>query len=406
MTEPDTPIKLRLASHVIDFACSQCGECCTNKWTIDVDTESYNKLYKKFEEVGRHKEFDEHILHDKARKQVRFLANGKCPYLSASNLCSVQLTFGEKYLLDICKTYPRSIFLSSHGLEFSLCLTCKAAVKTLQNYPIRLLDTSWPIKKSETIPFYFIEPNNFRHYDPDKLLLADSQLPYHALEMKLIKLFQDNSVSVRERLITVGTILIKGINKEFDTMFSSNQPLAVPPNLTRHLSHFFLLANIFIRKYSSLHSAKLLRKLLMTVSSDTHDDVIESAIDFNYAKVQPPSTDTYQNMLTSYYKPALKTIEPILENYMVNYILSKHFYLRPLHFAYYRMTFSFAAITLLSIGYSLVQKQPISQPIVLQAIYDVESIFYDNWFYPYLSFMQADQTPLEIVENAIALANI
>jgi hypothetical protein len=201
-------------------------------------------------------------------------------------------------------------------------------------------------------------------------------------------------------------MLSKGINKEFDTMFSSNQPLAVPPNLNWHLNQVFLLANIFIRKYSSLHSAKLLRNLLMALSSDKHDDVSESAVDFNCAKVQPPSSYTYQNMLTSYYKTALKTIEPILENYMVNYILSKHFYLRPLHFAYYRMAFSFATITALSIGYSILQNQPISQPIVLQAIYDVESIFYDNWFYPYLAFIQSDQPPLETIENAIALANI
>jgi len=406
MTEPDTPIKLRLPSHVIDFTCTQCGECCTNKWTIDVDTESYNKLHKKFEEVGRHKEFDAHILHDKGRKQVCFLANGKCPYLSDDNLCSIQLSLGKEYLLDICKIYPRSIFRSSLGLEFSLFLTCKAAVRTLQNYPIRILDASWPIKTNEIIPFYFIEPNTFRHYDPDKPLLSDSQIPYHTLETKLIKLFQDNRISIHDRLLTLGTILSKDINKEFDTMYSSNQPFAFPPNLTWHLSQVFLLANIFIRKYSSLHSAKLLRKLLMTLSSDKHDDVSESSVDFNCAKIQPPTSDSYQSMLTNNYKPALKVIEPILENYMVNYILSKHFYLRPLHFAYYRMTFSFAAITLLSIGYSLVQKQPIDQPIVLQAIYDVESIFYDNWFYPYLAFMQADQSPLETIENAIALANI
>lgn len=406
MTEPDTPIKLLLPSHVIDFQCAQCGECCTNKWTIDVDTESYTKLYKKFEEVGRHKEFDAHILHDKRRKQIRFLANGKCPYLSDNNLCSVQLTLGEEYLLDICKIYPRNIFFSSHGLEFSLFLTCKAAVKTLQNYPIRLLDTSWPLNSNEDVPFYFIEPNTFRHYDPDKHLSADFPFPYHALEMKLIKLFQDNCLSIHDRLVILGTILSKGINKEFDTMFSSNQPLATKPDLTWHLSQVFLLANIFIRKYSSLPSAKLLRNLLMALSSDNHDDVSEPAVDFNCTRVQPPSSDTYQNMLKSYYKPTLKTIEPILENYMVNYILSKHFYLRPLHFAYYRMTFSFAAITALSIGYSLVQKQPISQPIVLQAIYAVESIFYDNWFYPYLAFIQADQAPLETIENAITLANI
>jgi len=111
-------------------------------------------------------------------------------------------------------------------------------------------------------------------------------------------------------------------------------------------------------------------------------------------------------MLEQYYRPALSTIEPILENYMVNYILSKQFYLMPLHFAYYRMAFAFAAIIAISLGYSIPTAQPVSQETTLQAIYDLEHIFYNGWFYPYISFIQGGKDYLRIIENGIALANL
>jgi hypothetical protein len=99
-------------------------------------------------------------------------------------------------------------------------------------------------------------------------------------------------------------------------------------------------------------------------------------------------------------------VEPILENYMVNYVLGKHFYSEPPHLAYYRMAFAYAAITAFAIGYSILTSQPVGQQIILQAIYDVENIFYSTWFYQRAANFQAGHSHSHVMDNGIALANI
>lgn len=415
MNGENLPQKLKLPSHVMNFRCAQCGACCTNKWRIRVDDISYNKLYKKLEELGREKELHDNVLHDKKAPQIRFLDNGNCPYLSDNNLCALQLELGEEYLLDICKVYPRNIFASSHTLEFSLLMTCKTAVKTLQQGPISITEIALPILDGKNIPFSFIQPNSFRQYCPDKALLSNSQLPYHILEDNLIELLQDRRYSVSQRLVALGHILNHVIAKNtqlgdadvvqaFKSIPSDNHYLGVEPDWNGHLKQFYLMANIFLKKRPSLSVSLLLQSILLALSSDKPQQT-KSGERIIRAEVKPPDPSYYRGMFEQYYRPALSTIEPILENYMVNYILSKHFYLKPLHFAYYRMAFAFAAITAFSLGYNLLTTQPVTQQTALQAIYDVENIFYNGWFYPYISFIKGEKDNLRIIENGIALAN-
>ncbi len=415
MNGVDLPRKLRLPSHVIDFHCAQCGECCTNKWKIRVDAVSYDKLHKKFEELGRQKKLEDSVLHGKDGSCIRFLDNGKCPYRSDNNLCAIQLELGEAYLLDICKVYPRNIFASQQKLEFSLFLTCMTAVKTLQRGPITFIESSLPILDSNNIPFSFMQPNSFKHYCPEKSLLGILELPYNVLEDYLIKLIQDHRYTISQRLVAVGHALRHLIaenssksNKAFqgfDGICSDNQFYCLEPDWDWHLKQLYFMSNIFLKKFPTLPMSQQLRSILLVFSSEKlqHNESGEGSF---CSKIEPPSPSYYQRTLDQYYRPALSTIEPILENYMVNYILNKHFYLKPLHFAYYRMVFGLAAITAVSLGYSLQTNQPVGQHTTLQAIYDIENIFYNSWFYPYISFIQSGKSSLHVIENGLCLASI
>lgn len=415
MNRVDLPQKLRLPSHVIDFHCAQCGECCTNKWKIRVDAVSYDKLHKKFEELGRQKELEANIIQGKDGSCIRFLDNGLCPYRSDNNLCAIQLELGEEYLLDICKVYPRNIFASQHALEFSLFLTCKTAVKTLQSGPITFIESPLPILDSNNIPFSFMQPHSFRHYYPEKSLLGILQLPYNVLEGYLIKLIQDQRYTISQRLVAVGHALshiISGNSANSNDVFqglesigSSNQFYRPEPDWNWHLEQLYFMSNIFLKKLRALPISQQLRSILLVLSSKKlqHNESGEGSF---CSKVEPPSPSCYQKTLDQYYRPALSAIEPILENYMVNYILNKHFYLKPLHFAYYRMAFGFAAITAVSLGYSLLTNQPVTQHTTLQAVYDIENIFYDSWFYPYISFIQGGRGSLHVIESGLCLASL
>ncbi len=416
MNGVNLPQRLRIPSHVMQFHCAQCGECCTNKWRIETDSISYDKLYKKFEELGRHNEFYDNIIHHTVIPQIRFLSNGKCPYLSNNQLCSIQLEFGEEYLLDICKTFPRRIFASENTLDFSLALACKAAVKTLQQEPIYMIETVWPIENQQTIPFSFIQPNTIASYSPTKPLLKHSELPYCVLEEQLLKIMQNRTYPVRQRLLIVGQLIKRllsddtvqnsnDIAEQLEIIVSNQQLINPVPNIECHLTHLFFLSNIFLRRFTSVNMSKLFKNILLALSSDKLH-LLTSADEMIRAKVSPPSPSDYQQTLQQYYEPSRSMLEPLLENYMVNYILTKPFYLKTLYLAYYRMAFAHAAIIAFSIGYGVLTEQPVNQDLCLQAIYDVESIFYSLCFDSRATNFQAGQGCLQIVENAMALANI
>lgn len=396
------------------FCCAQCGQCCTNKWIIEVDGVSYKKLYQKFEELGRHKELYDNIQYHDVAPQIQFLPNGKCPYLTADNRCSIQLEIGEEYLLDICKIYPRHIFASQHAIEFALSLTCRTAVQTLLQEQIRIIETDWPAVEGQSSIFSFMQPNTITQYFPDKTFEGAPRLPYHVLEDCFIKLIQDRKYSVSQRLVGLGQFLDrliagKSLSDSEDTtntlqsILSDSQCHCPEPNLEHHLKKLFLGSNRFLMKTHSVVWSRILRQILLSLSSGKQQPI---ETDIGRSKVPPPLPDDYQRNLDRYYRPTCSTVENILENYMVNFILSKNFYRQPIHIAYYRMAFSYAAVTAFALGYSILTDQMVSQQTMLQAIYDVENIFYSNWFYPFASALHAGKSYKQPIDCGIALANI
>jgi len=410
------PQKLKLPSHVLEFRCAQCGECCTNKWKIEVDTVSYEKLYQKFAELGLQKELHDNIQYHDVAPQIRFLPNGKCPYLAADNRCSIQLEIGEEYLLDICKVYPRRIFASQHAIEFALSLTCRTAIKTLLKEQIHIIETDWPIKNGQDVFFSFMQPNAIARYFPDKILWGDQRLPYHVLEERFIELLQDRGYPVSQRLVGLGQALGRLKHGEISSgsenpihdlqsILNDNHYYNAEPDWEQHLSQLFGISNIFLLKSPSVMWFQVLRKIMLAVSSDKSCPM-ETPGKTVRSKIQPPPADDYQKKLDRYYRPAYGMVEHILENYMVNFILSKNFYLQPVHLAYYRMAFVYAAVIAFALGYGILTDRTVSRDIMLQAIYDVENIFYSDLFYPFAAGLQAGRSFQQTLDSGIALANL
>lgn len=399
MDETCIPRKIKLPSHVAAFRCALCGECCTNKWRIDIDAASFDKLGKKLAELGRQKELEDNFKSGYIAPRFRFLPNGKCPYLSDKSLCRIQLELSEDYLFDICKVYPRRIFASPDALEFSLTLTCKAAVKTLLQDKIKIIETDWPAKEGQCLAFSFMTPHTIRRYYPERSPMGDPHLPYSLLEARLIELVQDRSSFVGQRLV--------GLGKELGRYISGGEPLKLDGtgDLKEHLAQLFKMANIFLVNSCSPASSQTLRQRLLPLSADPPHP-LESADRAARSKVSPPLPGDYLEKLERYYRPASSSVEGILENYLVNFLLGKSFYLRPPHLAYYRMAFAYAAIVAFCVGHSISTNRTVDEQTVLQAIYDVENIFYGAWFYPYAAATHAGKSPQQILERGLLLAAI
>lgn len=417
VSDPSVPHKLKLPSHVREFQCAQCGECCTNKWRIAVDAISYDKLYNKFAQLGQQQELYDNIAHHDNAPRIRFLPNGKCPYLSNNNLCTIQLDIGSEYMLDICKIYPRRIFCSPEGLEFSLSPTCKTAVETLQRGQIRFSEMDWPPDNPANASFSFLQPNQYTSYYPDTCLEGISHIPYRSLENRFIDILQDSSYSVSQRLVSLGQLIKvlilddkSKINVDtslfaYENMLTSSQGNHVDPDWQHHLKQLFFLSNNFLRRSTSPTWTHLLKRVLLALSFD-HKQQLPSVATTTRSKFTPPNPDDHHRKIEQYRQQVSPFAEQIIENYLVNYVLGKQFYFEPLHLAYYRLAFDYAATIAFSIGYGILTEQPVNTQMTLQAIYDVENIFYSNWFYPRAANFQAGQSRLQIIDNGIVLANI
>lgn len=95
--------------------------CCDENWIISIDDETYN-LYKS---LNIHN-FDNKISPD---THTIIKDNGKCPFILENGLCYWHKEFGEDYLSNTCKSYPR--FVSSYGDLYveNIGLSCPASAQ-------------------------------------------------------------------------------------------------------------------------------------------------------------------------------------------------------------------------------------------------------------------------------------
>ena len=112
------------------FKClmSECTDnCCDEDWDIYIDDETY-ELYKKIGIL----DLDSHITSTVPRKLIK--KDHKCPFITPEGLCLFHRDYGEEYLSNTCRSYPR--FVSSYGDVYleTLGLSCPATVSCVLKY--------------------------------------------------------------------------------------------------------------------------------------------------------------------------------------------------------------------------------------------------------------------------------
>lgn len=120
-----------IPSYYEGFRCtaSECEDNCCIGWEIDVDCAALEK-YREWEETG---EFSilEHIGGTEEEAHFVLGEEERCPFLNESNLCRLQLAYGEEALCRICRLHPR--FFNEYGshMEIGLDLCCEEAARLI-----------------------------------------------------------------------------------------------------------------------------------------------------------------------------------------------------------------------------------------------------------------------------------
>lgn len=111
-----------------DFKClmGECKDnCCDDDWIITINDE----VYEKYKLLGIEN------LDDKITKENHSIIkkNGKCPFILENGLCFWHKNYGEDYLSNTCKSYPR--FVSSYDDLYiqNIGLSCPASAKWVVN---------------------------------------------------------------------------------------------------------------------------------------------------------------------------------------------------------------------------------------------------------------------------------
>lgn len=111
-----------------EFRClmDECKDnCCDEEWLITINDE----VYEKYKLLG----IDN--LDDKITKENHSIIkkNGKCPFILENGLCYWHKEYGEDYLSNTCKSYPR--FVSSYDDLYiqNIGLSCPASAKWVVN---------------------------------------------------------------------------------------------------------------------------------------------------------------------------------------------------------------------------------------------------------------------------------
>ena len=166
-----------------DFFCkgSDCKDnCCKIGWDIEIDDKTYN-FYKNLDsELGRKlisEIYEEEGCHYMGQK-------GGCPFMNEKGLCSVQLTYGEDKISDICREHPRFYQWFGDYKEAGVGISCEKTCEMLINHPNHL----------EFVTFETDEETDSLDYDEDVLEIVLNIRKY------LFEIIQSDKFTLSQKL--------------------------------------------------------------------------------------------------------------------------------------------------------------------------------------------------------------
>lgn len=186
--------------YVESFKCDgqKCNADCCKRWKIRVEEELLNKYYQiesAENEITSNIEFS-----TKSNDYSVALKNdGTCPFLNDENLCKLQLKYGENFLSQTCKMYPRIINKIDNVpvFERSLTLSCPVAADLI-------LLSALPIKfKLVKEPQCDDKKLLYTTYKPPRSISNYAQ----QIRMTSIKILQKRDLSIDQRLAVLGVFL-------------------------------------------------------------------------------------------------------------------------------------------------------------------------------------------------------
>ncbi len=167
------------------FRCiaDKCDFTCCAGWDITVDPDT---LYKWKSNIDA-QYFKKNIKEKKfGKKTVCFLkmdAHKKCPFLNETGLCNIVTSYGDEFLSDTCRTFPRVKKTSGNMEEYLITCACPSVVDLIRESDGQI--------------------NYFRPIHSTVIL----SLGYQLREM-MILLMQNSTFTIKDRILFIFHLLL------------------------------------------------------------------------------------------------------------------------------------------------------------------------------------------------------
>ena len=189
--------------YVKDFHCigPDCEDSCCVGWTVHVDKASYKK-YRATPALRAaslvHIQVNPEAANNFEYARIKLQPDGRCPFLSAGDLCNIQLHHGAEFLSQTCLRYPRTLVRFDGQIEKGLYLSCPEAARVVLLNPDLLAAQD---QRQDGILY-----RNFRLEDAQNAVCLDANEVARRLRTFTLDLLQDRSYPLWQRLFLLGTV--------------------------------------------------------------------------------------------------------------------------------------------------------------------------------------------------------
>jgi lysine-N-methylase len=360
-----------------------CEESCCIGWAISIDETSYRRYQTCQHEVLKpmlHAALVENTNEQTRSKEnaasMQLAADGRCLMLQPDGLCSIHRLLGEQALSDTCAIYPRYANRFAGEMEYSLGISCPEAARKVLLHPEPISFTLIaPDPGIEQRGFVFRRFPNQGDGDPAQMAILSD---FRAL---IIGLLQYRELSLGARMMALGFLL-----EDTDKIISSGKfshasellPvlngyrsfLATPAeveaqferidgDLPRKMTHI----NNVLAQFLAERATPRMRECLYAASSGLFTGATGQPVDDAEALAR------YRAAHHEHYSPYFRHKHYILENYLVNQVLTRLFPFAVSSYLdlYRELVCNLAIIQVLLVGMAA-QQQGLSDERVVQLL--------------------------------------
>lgn len=330
-------VKVLSPRYMSNFTClgNQCEDTCCKYWRIDIDYQTY-KRYTKITDPKLRYLIGEYVLKNKnpdhklKYAMFKLKEDGHCAFLDEEGLCMFQRRYGPGYLSQVCMTYPRRHVLLDGTLERSGTVSCPelARIMLFNNEPMEFCEFT---EESEHGYFWEMAMNT-----SDADITQRPILKYlWPLRNLCIQIIQNRSLSIRERLILLGlfsnklnTLDEEGKWDEVQQLIERYRRILQSEDVRSMLVQipadgylqFKAIMEMVVLRLKMSDTSPTFKTVLeqFKLGIGYYDDITMEQAFINYSMIRSEYTDLFD-----------KQYPQVFENYLVNYVFSKVYPLKP-----------------------------------------------------------------------------